>query len=947
MRMLSHEFSPCQAALAYLQRGWCPIPIPKGEKAPRIREWQNLRLTAEGIPQRFNDNTNVGVLLGEPSGWLVDIDLDTPEALQIAERFLPRTGAVFGRKSKPRSHWLYVCPDARTTRFEHERTIAEIRSTGVQTIFPPSTHPSGEQVEWASDGEPTYVDFATLKQAVAKLASCVLLAQHYPAKGTRQFASMALAGWLLRNGWSREETADFLQALCELAGDEEIRQRVAQIRNTAQKVEHDLPATGFPRLCEYYPEDVLHKVAEWLELRTERETPPKILVLDKFYPRPFTQALMSRYQFWWPGGREPIFWFDPESGLWRDDGEELIAHELRTTIEQLPDIQKRRYVVDEVVADVKECSWKEKPLPEPSTTLIPLANGVYDLEAGRLRPYQAEDYFTWKLPHRYNPSAKSKLIVPLVESFLPEDQTVTLYELMAYCLWRGYPYQKLFLLFGRGSNGKSLFAKILETLLEKDNVAHVTLGELQHGRFSGAQLHRKLANITGEVEYQEIQDTRLLKQLTGEDTIEADRKYREPIKFRNYAKLIFLTNEIPRSSDTTEAFYRRLFLIEFPKQFQENPALEVQVANVEAEEYEALLFRVLQVLQSLRERNFIFTHHKPMDEVKELYLKLSSPLHTFIEEHCEITYSEDDYIYKYEFKERFSQWLQEKGRTKYSDHRLKQEMQSLGVDEVKKGPAEQRWWAWVGIRWKGVQSVQGVQGFTTDYKPQKNCFKTVDTLDTLDTSASHADSSDFVTLEVERDTLKLSRSSVTTSVTTGGTARWDSGTGKRDNEGGSVTTPEAPFVQHITEIDRTLGPDEARRVLEKYCREIFAPLHTILEAITRPARDVEAFVQRLKAHHKRLERCTVCSHPKRREIEASLASGEPLRKVAEKFEVGRMALQRHRKSHAFLRTVTINLSRLTVTESLSRFEGTVTNQGIVTKSATPRPRVGGFHYYQL
>ena len=42
-----------------------------------------------------------------------------------------------------------------------------------------------------------------------------------------------------------------------------------------------------------------------------------------------------------------------------------------------------------------------------------------------------------------------------------------------------------------------------------------------------------------------------------------------------------------RALDTTEAFYRRLFLIEFPKKFKENPQLEIKLANADAEEYEA------------------------------------------------------------------------------------------------------------------------------------------------------------------------------------------------------------------------------------------------------------------------------------------------------------------------------------------------------------------------
>ncbi len=46
------------------------------------------------------------MILGEASGGLADVDLDSIEAVHVGPYFLPRT-LCFGRPSKPRSHWLY------------------------------------------------------------------------------------------------------------------------------------------------------------------------------------------------------------------------------------------------------------------------------------------------------------------------------------------------------------------------------------------------------------------------------------------------------------------------------------------------------------------------------------------------------------------------------------------------------------------------------------------------------------------------------------------------------------------------------------------------------------------------------------------------------------------------------------------------------------------------
>jgi hypothetical protein len=161
-------------ALEYLRRGWTSIPLPARKKAPRTPGWQSLRLGADDVPSRFSQNANVGVLLGEPSGWLVDVDLDAQQATELADEFLPATAAEFGRAGKPRSHRLYVVTgpiDTAKWQTSDRQMIVELRSTGTQTVFPGSIHPSGERVEWHAGGEPTTITPEALRAACERLAA--------------------------------------------------------------------------------------------------------------------------------------------------------------------------------------------------------------------------------------------------------------------------------------------------------------------------------------------------------------------------------------------------------------------------------------------------------------------------------------------------------------------------------------------------------------------------------------------------------------------------------------------------------------------------------------------------------------------------------------------------------------------------------------------------------
>ncbi|TWU04180.1 hypothetical protein CA54_60620 [Symmachiella macrocystis] len=165
-------------SIEYTNRGWSVIPIPHKSKAPRLNGWQKLRLTTENLPKHFNGKPqNIGVLLGEPSGWLIDIDLDHPVAVELAPEYLPPTSAVFGRAGKQRSHYLYrATGPIETKKFSSnsEGMLAELRSTGQQTVLPPSTHVSGEAIEWnEANPEPALVDPEELQRCVAKLAAAV------------------------------------------------------------------------------------------------------------------------------------------------------------------------------------------------------------------------------------------------------------------------------------------------------------------------------------------------------------------------------------------------------------------------------------------------------------------------------------------------------------------------------------------------------------------------------------------------------------------------------------------------------------------------------------------------------------------------------------------------------------------------------------------------------
>jgi P4 family phage/plasmid primase-like protien len=163
------------------------------------------------------------------------------------------------------------------------------------------------------------------------------------------------------------------------------------------------------------------------------------------------------------------------------------------------------------------------------------------------------------------------------------DRWHLLVEIIGYTLLAGeYPLSKAIMLVGEGGNGKSVYLELVRRLVGVENCTSVKLQDLAgDSRFSASQLYSKMANIYADLPSTLMRETGQFKILTGQDPISADRKYREPITFVNYAKLLFSCNELPRVEDMTTAFWRRWIVVEFPNRFQQN------------EEFKRMLFKEL------------------------------------------------------------------------------------------------------------------------------------------------------------------------------------------------------------------------------------------------------------------------------------------------------------------------------------------------------------------
>lgn len=195
--------APAQAAMLRA-RGLALCKPNPGTKNPTERGWSTRSLEADD----FVEGDLIGIVCGplsdanRPGHALIIIDLDSTDAVERADDYLPSTNMVEGRPGKPSSHryYLVTCesipewahspaeqgaaaareqkghPGPFKKPFDHTETnqrVIDFLGTGGQAVCPPSIHAkSGELREWVGGepGEPAVVTFADLWGSVCKLA---------------------------------------------------------------------------------------------------------------------------------------------------------------------------------------------------------------------------------------------------------------------------------------------------------------------------------------------------------------------------------------------------------------------------------------------------------------------------------------------------------------------------------------------------------------------------------------------------------------------------------------------------------------------------------------------------------------------------------------------------------------------------------------------------------
>lgn len=264
--------------------------------------------------------------------------------------------------------------------------------------------------------------------------------------------------------------------------------------------------------------------------------------------------------------------------------------------------------------------------------LINLHNGTFEFtnDSWKQRDFNPDDFLTYQLPFGYDADAYCPLFNEYLLRVVPDESSRMVLQEFTGFIFTKLNLEKCLVLTGQGGNGKTVFFDVLNALIGKDNILNYSLGLFKEP-YNRAKLTNVLLNYSDEKGFDLHPDT--FKALISGSPIQARELYQAPFTLRNKVRFIINCNELPKETESTEAYFRRFLIVPFDvKITDEEKDIELG-KKIIAKELPGVFNWLLNGLERILQQKK-FTYCEKAEKALGEFRKQGDSVQLFIEEHC-------------------------------------------------------------------------------------------------------------------------------------------------------------------------------------------------------------------------------------------------------------------------------------------------------------------------
>lgn len=273
--------------------------------------------------------------------------------------------------------------------------------------------------------------------------------------------------------------------------------------------------------------------------------------------------------------------------------------------------------------------------------LINFKNGILNLKTMELMPHSANYMFTIQIPCDWTGTDSPTPVFDGYMDILTGNKPDVIRFLMQFIgvsisNVRGERLKKALFLTGPGNTGKSQLKALVELLVGKSNHFAIDLGGIEK-RFGTSYVHGKRIVGSADMGFMSISELRTFKQLTGGDSVMAEKKGEQGFTFIYHGVLWFCCNALPRfSGDTGTWVYNRICIVNcdnvVPEEKQDKELLSKMYA-----EASGIIFKAINALKDVIANGYKLNEPQAVIEARKAYQRQNSFVAAFAED-CLIPY---------------------------------------------------------------------------------------------------------------------------------------------------------------------------------------------------------------------------------------------------------------------------------------------------------------------
>lgn len=269
--------------------------------------------------------------------------------------------------------------------------------------------------------------------------------------------------------------------------------------------------------------------------------------------------------------------------------------------------------------------------PEDEPIYAPLENGIFDLVEWKLYPHSPDQITFTYIKAKYAPEAKCPIFEGYLHQVTGGDPKLMERFWMAIGYLLIYPARGKFFIFmkGVGNSGKSVLGRFIRQLYPKESISSIRLKNLTN-QFGMASLATSVINFDMDMPSSRIDDEAAsrLKQITGGDSMNIPRKYRDDALLERRIKFVFSSNHPLIIDGEDEALMKRIVYLPFNYAIPDNQQ-DPDLGDKIWAERDAIVTKALYYARKLVQRNYIFPEIPYVDSAKY------SPVKRFVQEICD------------------------------------------------------------------------------------------------------------------------------------------------------------------------------------------------------------------------------------------------------------------------------------------------------------------------